>query len=384
MLEQLHCPLPKPIASSEQVLLDLRALVVFLHQNQPLTETTVFPRGTIVPDGRLDLCKQSIGMTGAQMITDALSHNTSIVSLLLGTNGIGDVGAQNVARLVQENNCLEVIYLGCNAISDRGVEAIARALRDNESVTGLWLKRNPIGVAGAVHLAAMLRQNRSVRSLDLVHTQLGDEGLAAILETLISTNRTVERLYLGGNQIGVRHAEQLSHLLRDNNRITGLFLNVSCLEDEGAKILAGGLSENQTLTDLGLASNGIQGKGCDALIESITHHQSLRSLDLGYSASTKVLGSKANYVGDQGAITIANYLKNNSSLRKLNLYKTGVAQQGQAALTDALECNHSLCELVLAAKQFPEIERLLERNRHGNPSYGQAFSGQTLIRSVYR
>jgi Ran GTPase-activating protein (RanGAP) involved in mRNA processing and transport len=367
MLEPLNCPLPQAIASSEQVLLDLQTLVAFLHQNQPLSATTVFPRGTIVADGRLDLCKQSIGMAGAQLITEALSQNINIVSLLLGTNGIGDIGAQQVARLLQENSCLEVIYLGCNAISDQGVEAIASALCDNESLTGLWLKRNPIGAAGAHHLAIMLRQNRSIRHLDLVHTQLGDEGLAAILEALISSNRSVERLYLGGNQIGARHAQQLSHLLQENNHITGLFLNVSCLEDAGAEILSGGLSENQTLTDLGLASNGIQGKGCAALMDAIGHHPGLKRLDLGYSASTKVLGSKANNVGDQGAITIARYLKNNATLQKLNLLKAGIEQQGKAALTDALETNRSLCELVLATKPCPEIEKRLERNRRENP-----------------
>jgi Ran GTPase-activating protein (RanGAP) involved in mRNA processing and transport len=384
MLELTHCPLPKPIVSSEQVLLDLRALVDFLNQNQPSTNTPVFPRGTIMPDGRLDLCKQSIGMAGAELITAALSHNTNIVSLLLGTNGIGDEGAQHVARLVQKNHCLKVIYLGCNAISDRGIAAIALALQSNDSVTGLWLKRNPIGGAGAVHLAAMLRHNRSIRSLDLVHTQLGDAGLAAILETLISTNRTVERLYLGGNQIGSQHAQQISRLLKENNRLTGLFLNVSRLEDVGAKILADALIQNQTLTDLGLASNGIQNKGCCALIESVTHHKSLRRLDLGYSASTKVLQSQPNYVGDQGAITIAHHLKNNTSLWKLNLFKTGITYQGQAALTAALEANHSLCELVLAAKQCPEIAKLLDRNRLGNSSYRQEFLDSSLIRSVYR
>lgn len=384
MIEQPHCPLPKPLESPAQALLDLRTLLTFLEQNPPIEETIVFPRGTIAADGRLDLCKQRIGTQGAQLITDALRHNTGVVSLLLGTNGIGDTGARNIAQLVRANHCLKVLYLGCNAISDRGIEAIALALRDNESVTGLWLKRNPIGAEGAHHLADMLSHNQSIRSLDLVHTHIGDEGMAAILATLTSTNRAVERLYLGGNQISARHANLLANLLRSNNRITGLFLNVSCLEDDGAEILAAGLSENQTLVDLGLASNGIQDRGCRALVGAIMHHPSLRRLDLGYSASTKALGSKANNFGDQAVKALAHYVKSNASLWTLNLLKTGIAQQGIDVLTDALEQNHTLCELTLATKQYAKIESLLERNRLGNGSYANVFPDSSLIRSVYR
>lgn len=188
----LHCPHPKPIETSPDVLAELTSLLDHLGSNQSVSHRITFPRGTVLPDGRLDLCKQGLGVTGCGLVTGALKTNTAIASLLLGTNGIGDTGASEVAQLIQHNHRLEVVYLGCNAISEIGVASLAQALTDNQSVTGLWLKRNPIGTAGAYHIAQMLRHNRSIRTLDLVSTQMGEDGLAAILDALIHTNRTVD------------------------------------------------------------------------------------------------------------------------------------------------------------------------------------------------
>lgn len=381
----LHCPLPNSIESGEEVLINLESLIDYLKKNQPVTQKIVFPRGTVMPDGRLDLCKQSLGVAGCNLVTEALTNNSAIASLLLGTNGIGDLGAKDVARLIQSNNNLEIIYLGCNAISTTGIAALAEALSDNQSVTGLWLKRNPIGVVGAYYLAEMLRHNRSIRTLDLVNTQIGAEGLAAILEVLTYTNRTVERLYLGGNQIQPSDASLLGNLLANNSVITGLLLNVNHLGDSGVIVLAGGLKENKTLIDLGLASNGMGVEGCNSLLAALSTHPAMGNLDLGYSPSTRVLGAECNQIGDIGASAIANFLKSHSTLSKLNLARNGITEEGKIALIAGLEINQKLCDLTLDGKPDNRIELLLKRNHSLN--LGKELEkprSVTLIQSVYR
>ena len=381
----LHCPLPNPIESGEEVLINLESLINYLNKNQPITEKIVFPRGTVMPDGRLDLCKQSLGVMGCHLVTEALTNNFAIASLLLGTNGVGDCGAKDVARLIQRNNHLEIVYLGCNAISATGIAPLAEALRDNQSVTGLWLKRNPIGVSGAYHLAEMLRHNQSIRTLDLVNTQIGAEGLAAILEVLTYNNSTVERLYLGGNQIQPHHASLLANLLANNPVITGLLLNVNHLGDRGVTVLADGLAENKTLIELGLASNGIGVEGCNSLLAALATHPAIGNLDLGYSPSTGVLGAQPNQIGDIGGSAIAKFLKSNSTLSKLNLARNGISQEGKIALITGLEINQKLCDLTLDGKPDKRIELLLERNRRLN--LGKELEkprSVALIQSVYR
>lgn len=75
IIPPLHCPLPDPFESPSEDLIELKSLIDYLHTNQPITQKTVFPRGTVMPDGRLDLCKQGLGVMGCQLVTEALASN---------------------------------------------------------------------------------------------------------------------------------------------------------------------------------------------------------------------------------------------------------------------------------------------------------------------
>ena len=382
--ETINCPVQHSLETVPDIFTQIYPLITYLQTNATVTEQTTFPCGTLMPDGRLDLCKQGLGYLGFQPIAEALATNTTIASLLLGTNGIGNLGAVEVAKLIECNPSLEVIYLGCNHIEKQGITELSKALINNTSVTGLWLKRNPIGTEGALCLAEMLRYNRSIRTLDLVNTSIGKIGLTAILNVLIEENCTVERLYLGGNQIDEEAALLLAELLIKNSRLKALLLNVNHLGDLGVLRLAKALQQNQTLVELGLASNGISPTGCRGLIQGITTHPSLTNLDLGYSPSTKVLGAIGNNLGNLGAEIIAQILPLNSTLLKLNL-PAYITEKGKQALIAGLEKNYTLCQLVIPGKQDERIKTLLQRNRNSNPTEKKLSNRDvTLIKSVYR
>ncbi|MBC8103038.1 MAG: ribonuclease inhibitor [Cytophagales bacterium] len=385
----VHCPIAIPYEIQPCDPAEIAPLAAHLLANRPVTEATVFPRGTALPDGRLDLCKQSLGPDGCRIVTEALTRNTRVRSLLLGTDGIGDSGADDVARLVAENPALEILYLGCNRISSAGTARLCEVLTTNRSVTGLWLKRNPIGPEGAAAVAAMLRTNRTLRTLDLVNTQIGADGLAAILDALLHQNRTVERLYLGGNGIGPNEAEHLAVLLRTNPSLKALLLNVNAIGDTGAVILADALRENQTLEELGLASNTLSEAGGAALFEGLRDHKALSHLDLGWSPSTSVLGASPNALGDRGATVAAAFLAANPPLRHLDLRKNGIGKTGVHGLIRALDSNQSLVGLLLAGRYDYVVANALRQNREraaeNTPDLLPAsISDVALIRSVYR
>lgn len=364
---------------------EIQPLVQHLVANTSVVKPITFPRGTVLPDGRLDLCKQSLGPRGCAMVTEALRSNTTIKSLLLGTDGIGNSGAANVARLIETNPHLEILYLGCNLIDAAGSETLADTLGTNQSVTGLWLKRNPLGVAGTKAIADMLRHNRTIRTLDLVTTQMGPEGLSALLEVLLHHNRTVERLYLGGNEIGVASCHKIAAVLACNPVLKALLLNVNELGDEGATILASALQQNRTLTELGLASNGITQFGAAMIFTALTKHPSLQKLDLGYSPSTKVLCGKPNFIGDEGAREVAQFLRRNTTLQQLDLRRTGITRAGIDALLAGLRENQTLTRLLLDGKQDVRIARILAANQRLQPSPDLSLPSEVAkIRSVYR
>lgn len=385
---RVHCPIRGVIEIAPPEVEEIAPLVAHLQANQPVAEPTAFPRGTVLEDGRLDLCKQHMGALGCRLVTDALADNTTITSLLLGTDGIGDGGAADVARLIERNAHLEIVYLGCNFISETGAATLAHSLTRNTSVTGLWLKRNSLGATGFLHIAEMLRHNHTLRALDLVNTEPGEAGLNELLDALIHENRAVERLYLGGNRIGTNGAKQLAELLRHNPNLKALLLNVNHLEDEGVALFTDGLMRNDTLEELGLGSNHIGPEGIASLLPALRRHPVLTALDLGYSASTQVLGARANYLGDAGAILLAHWLRDNPPLRRLNLRGNGIGIAGRAALRAALETNTNLLHLALDTKHDAHTDAfnaLLERNRAQAPEADAPLSRDiTLIRSVYR
>lgn len=389
----LHCPQPQPIETTSDVLNELTPLLEYLATNPHITEQTTFPRGTLMPDGRLDMCKQNLGVTGCEIIAKTLETNTTIASLLLGTNGIGDAGVKSIAKLIDRNDKLEVVYLGCNAISGTGIEALSKSLIDNSTVTGLWLKRNPIGVEGAEHIAKMLQTNTGIQILDLVHTRIGKVGLKAIVDVLLSTNRTVKRLYLGGNDLDADDAYLLADLLKSNTSIAALLLNVNHLGNRGVEILADALTTNHALTELGLASNGITDLGCELLVSAIANMPSLTRLDLGYSPSAKVLGAIPNAITTSGIAAIANYLTTNETLSHLNLSGTKLDERCQDLLADALTNNRTLSHLTISGKLIPKIATVLENNRSHLDSlpipvdrlhHSLRTTSVSSIRSIYR
>ena len=362
---------------------ELAPLLAHLGTNQALQGSTRFPRGTLLEDGRLDLCKQSLGTDNCLRLTRALQHNTHVRSLMLGTDAIGDVGAGAVARLLSSNAHLEVLYLGCNNIGPEGARQLGAVLAEDRQVTGLWLKRNPLGSEGARSMARMLCSNRQLRVLDLVNTDLCDAGVQALVEALCTENRSLQSLYLSGNGLGSSTAASLSRLLREAPHVKALYLSVNGLGDEGAAVLAEGLRANSTLEILELASNGIGPEGARALFAAALRHPGLQCINLGYAPSTRVLGAHANRIQDQGAGHAAELLAASTALRKLDLTRNDISAQGLAVLAEAMRGNERLISLSLDAR-LPEIlakQLACNRARHGDMPVPV---DQALIKSVYR
>jgi Ran GTPase-activating protein (RanGAP) involved in mRNA processing and transport len=164
-----------------------------------------------------------------------------------------------------------------------------------------------------------------------------------------------------------------------------LLLNVNDLGDEGATILASALQQNRTLAELGLASNGITQLGAATIFTALAEHRALQKLDLGYSPSTKVLSAKPNFIGDEGAREVAQFLRRNTTLQQLDLRHTGITSVGIEALLVGLRKNQTLTRLWLDSKQDVRIARILAANQQLRPSTDLSLpSDVAKIRSVYR
>jgi hypothetical protein len=299
-----------------------------------------FPRGTVQPDGRLDLCKQGVGPAQAARIVAAAVGSPLVRHLLLGTNGLGAEGARAVAGALRPGHHVETLYLGCNRIGPDGVDALAGRLADDTTVRALWLKRNPIGDAGVTRLAAALAGNPAIRTLDLVNVGMTVRGLTVLADALAARPVRLQRLFLGGNGFGPEVVPALGTLIHAAG-VHEIYLAANLLGDAGAAALAE-LAQGVPLT-LGLGGNGLTPAGAAALAR---HLGAWQALDLARPPSERALGAHGNVVGDEGAYALAAAL-GGARLRRLDLRRTEIGGRGARRLVAAVEGHPTLAYLGL-------------------------------------
>lgn len=310
---------------------DLEPLLARLADPAPVRETEAYRAGTLRPDGRVDLCKQGLGVAGLRRVLPAALASPHARHLLLGTNALGRDGAAALATALDTDHHVRTLYLGCNGIDATGVAPLLATLTGDRTVRALWLKRNPLGDDGVAAVADALRRNPTLRTVDLVHTGVTAAGLRVLVDALVGRAAPVERLFLGGNGLGPDAAPLLVALVRDAG-VRELYLSANRLGDAGATTLAGGLPHHPTA--FGLGGNGIGPAGARALANALDR---LDALDLGRPPSERVLGATTNTCGDEGATALAAALPQAAALRRLDLAYTGLTGRGAKLLLAAID-----------------------------------------------
>ncbi|MGW4880560.1 ribonuclease inhibitor [Streptomyces sp. NPDC004262] len=315
---------------------ELAPLLDWLRAGRPAGRRLDFTAGTVLPDGRLDLCKQGVGAAGAALIADALAAGpTPVRHLLLGTDALGDEGAAAAAG----SGAVETLYLGCNGITAGGACRIADWLRASpQAVTGVWLKRNPLGGGGGRAAAELLESARSLRTLDLVQTGLDPAGAAVLADALLvaaDAGRRTERLFVGGNPLGEDGARALAAVVAGGG--TGeLYVSAARLGDAGALLLADALDRAPygRLARLSVASNGI-GPVAAARLVTAAAGAGVTLLDLGRVRAAAVLAAPDNRLDLAAADTVGGALAGTGHrLAHLVLTHTGLCSREAHRLLD--------------------------------------------------
>ena len=313
----------------------------------------------------LSLSSISIGDEGANILAEALRVNTSLSSLKLCSNSIRAEGVNSLALALGVNTSLSHLDLVCNYIGDEGANSLAQALSVNTSLSSLNLFYSRIGHEGANSLAHALRGNTSLSFLDLSYNAIGSEGANSLAEAL-RVNTSLSSLKLYYNSIGIEGANLLAQALRVNTSLSSLNLSCNAIGDEGANSLAEALRVNTSISSLDLSDNAILAVGASSLAQALKVNTSLSSLDLhsgfiqpefenipaeAFRGNTIVyfLGVRvSNFIGAEGANSLAKALRVNTSLSFLNLSRNFIGVRGANSLAQALRVNTSLSSLDLS------------------------------------
>lgn len=155
----------------------------------------------------LELRDDRLARNGIWFIAEALRCNTTLIKLDLRTNDLTDPSItllMNVLTVARTN--LKSLNLSDNRIGETAATSVGKMLETNDKLTHLWLETN----------------------------QINDQGVEAIATALQKSNRTLEQLYLSGNElITDRRVTGLIRMLDENRALTQLELSDCSLSPNG-------------------------------------------------------------------------------------------------------------------------------------------------------
>jgi len=182
-------------------------------------------------------------------------------SLSIELQHLGDTGAHALAAALREapaRSALSVLNLRHIDITDDGAAAIVSAAKSMSKLKVLAIRANPrLDAKFAAAVADLLRTHVGpLRALDLRNNALGTKGAVTIASELgVPGGRGLERLHLGGNNIGDDGATALAEMLKTNDLLRELDLPFNRIGNVGATVLSNALPAHRQLERLSLENN---------------------------------------------------------------------------------------------------------------------------------
>lgn len=208
----------------------------------------------------------------------------------------------------------------------------------------------PIPVANGTEVLQMM--SKGEKSIKCVNAGLGFEDARAIADSLRGEGggSECEELFLGANKFGSDGANVFGEVLRAKTSLRKLDLAANRIDAKGADKLAEALKGNMTMLEfLNLSYNSLHDEGTAKLADALKQNKApyLQDLNLGM-----------NEIGPAGCRAVAMVLKERSSdLQVLNMSRNVCKAAGGYDIAEALKENNTLKKLNLAGSiQCPNIE----------------------------
>jgi Ran GTPase-activating protein (RanGAP) involved in mRNA processing and transport len=314
-----------------------------------------------------------IGEQGAAHLASVLRYNYTLQDLRMGDNQIGVVGALVlIEELTSNNTTLERLELDWNGLGPEGALAFAETLQQNSKLSHIDLSGNRIGSEGVVALAESLRYNSTLQELVLKHNYMDDMDAFALTMALGSPSCTVKTVNWQDNsfteeglaslqripQLKCNYERWLGQLLKDlaKGNVANINLLQKKIANEEVLLLASEIAEHRPLIrSLYLGGSAITARSIVPLANFALASPSnivrlyLRQIELDDEAisalakalqrnmTTEILCLTDCSITAKGAKIIASDgLKNNSTLRRLNLDRNAIGDEGLASIAACL------------------------------------------------
>ena len=315
----------------------------------------------------LPMC--SMNDDGAEMLANALFNNISIKEINLDDNKIGLKGIKELSEKVFGKISLNRINLGHNLIDEEGAIHLGNSLKNASNIKYLSLNSNKLMDNGCKFISDGLRDNKSLIELDLDYNKISNLGVNYLSKILIkietftklslSSNKIteitdefyylfgwVETIIISDNPINMDEIPKLIKAISNNRLFKKLRFKISNSEINEENPI-----ENKYLKKIDISFNI---KYNNNLIKNILYLKNLSILNiqhnkvedkdiqllvkycLEYKTPLKELLVQNNLITFEGSKAIAELLKNNNYLKKLNISSNPILSSGINTICDSI------------------------------------------------
>ena len=210
-----------------------------------------------------------------QMIKENNPSMTSFCADGDDIQNITDDGWEELGRDISNNTHLKNVYLCACAIDDHKMSFLFEGLTRSSSIEYLELYSNQFQFRGVQSMVPFLQNADNLQYLDVSHNLLQSRGFNVLFQSI--RNSPIKELHCsscGIESIEIDSENIPKHLER-------LHLVLNDISNDGCREVAKFLQvDNSTLESLHLSSNNIDDAGVEILVDSLRNNTSLKRLDL--------------------------------------------------------------------------------------------------------
>ncbi|CAM9391754.1 unnamed protein product [Ectocarpus sp. 4 AP-2014] len=227
-----------------------------------------------------------------------------------------DTGGQGIGNFIAKDTSVREVTVLCEDLSDDSIQSLGEALETNKTVEKLLLGGKELQEGAATALESVLKSPFSaLQQLTSFNCGFRDVG-AELLASGLACNNTLQRLDLAYCDIGEDGAAAIACAVHLHPTLSHLNLKNNAVGARGSAALADALRGNFVVRELMLGTNCVGSSGAGALAGALSENTALVYLDLG-----------SNSIGDDGGVAIAEGLVRNGSLRHLNLRRNAIGRE---------------------------------------------------------
>ncbi|XP_071970934.1 NACHT, LRR and PYD domains-containing protein 3-like isoform X3 [Engystomops pustulosus] len=183
-----------------------------------------------------------------------------------------------LAFIMETCTHIEELNLSQGSIEPEGLQRIIPGLCNLQNLSVAY---NDLPHTACTHLASLIWNNQSLKTLDLSDNNLSGPHLSDLMEALSSPDCGIEELHLANNNLPDTSCVHLASVIRNNPSLKRLDLSDNHLSGPHLSVLMEALSSPACrIEELQLAYNDLPDTSCIQLASVIRNNQSLKRLDL--------------------------------------------------------------------------------------------------------